>query len=67
MAKKLKTHPASFKFKVVLEYSTRNTVAETARKYGINANQLSTWHGYFLEQGPSLFQTDVGTPSLNGG
>jgi transposase-like protein len=59
MGKKLKTHPASFKFKVVLESFIANNVAETARKYGLNANQLSTWRGYFLEQGPSLFQADV--------
>jgi transposase len=59
MAKKLKTHAASFKFKVVLESFTTNNVAETARQYGIHANQLSTWRGYFLEQGPSIFQTDV--------
>jgi transposase-like protein len=59
MAKKLKTHAASFQFKVVLESFTANNVAETARKYGLNANQLSTWRGYFLEQGPSLFQADV--------
>ena len=59
MPKKLKTHAASFKFKVVLESFTSNNVAETARKYSLNANQLSTWRGYFLEQGHSLFQTDV--------
>ncbi len=59
MPKKLKTHAASFKFKVVLESFTTNNVAETARKYILNANQLSTWRSYFLEHGPSLFQTDV--------
>jgi transposase-like protein len=59
MPKKLNTHAASFKFKVVLESFTTNNVAETARKYSINANQLSTWRGFFLEQGPSIFQTDV--------
>ena len=59
MPKKLKTHAASFKFKVVLESFTTNNVAETARKYSLNANQLSTWRGYFLEHEPSLFQTDV--------
>ncbi len=32
MPKKLKTHAASFKFKVVLESFTSSTVAETARK-----------------------------------
>jgi hypothetical protein len=51
MPKKLKTHVASFKFKVVLESFTSNNVAETARKYSLNANQLSTWRGYFLEHG----------------
>jgi transposase-like protein len=40
MPKKLKTHAASFKFKVVLESFTSNNVAETARKYSLNANQL---------------------------
>jgi len=32
MAKKLKTHAAPFKIKVVLESFTSNHVAETARK-----------------------------------
>jgi transposase-like protein len=41
MPKQLKTHAASFKFKVVLESFTTNNVAETARKYSLNANQLS--------------------------
>ena len=59
MPKKLKSHVASFKFKVVLESLTTNNVAETARKYGFHANQLSTWRGYFLEHGPSIFQMDV--------
>jgi transposase-like protein len=59
MPKKLKTHAAAFKFKVVLESFTSNNVAETARKYTLNTNQLSTWRSYFLEQGHSLFQTDV--------
>ena len=35
MGKQLKSHPASWKFKVVLESFTTNNVAETARKYGI--------------------------------
>lgn len=58
MGKKLNAHSAAYKFKVVLESFTTNTVAETARKYGLNANQLSTWRSYFLEQGSSIFQTD---------
>jgi transposase-like protein len=59
MPKKLKTHAASIKFKVVLESFTNNNVAETAPKHSLNANQLSTWRGYFLKHGPSLFKTDV--------
>jgi transposase len=59
MGKKLKSHPASFKFKVVLESFTSDNVAETARKYGIHPNQLSTWRSYFQEQGPNLFQADT--------
>ena len=59
MGKKLNTHTASLKFKVVLESFTSNNVAETARKYGLNANQLSTWRSYFQEQGPTIFQTDA--------
>jgi hypothetical protein len=34
MGKQLKSHPASLKFKVVLESFTTNNLAETARKYG---------------------------------
>jgi transposase-like protein len=59
MGKKLKSHPASLKFKVVLESFTTNNVAETARKYGLNANQLSMWRSYFQEHGPSIFQTET--------
>ncbi|HYT40894.1 MAG TPA: hypothetical protein VEP90_00990 [Methylomirabilota bacterium] len=42
MPKKLNTHAAAFKFKVVLESFTSNNVAETACKYSLKANQLST-------------------------
>lgn len=59
MGKKLNSHPVSLKFKVVLESFTTNNVAETARKYRLNANQLSTWRSYFQEQGPTIFQTDA--------
>jgi transposase len=59
MGKQLKSHPASWKFKVVLESFTTNNVAETARKYGIHPNQLSTWRSYFQEQGPGIFQADA--------
>ena len=34
MGKQLKSHPASLKFKMVLELFTTNNLAETARKYG---------------------------------
>src|SRR5438270_13323743 len=59
MGKKLKSHPASLKFKVVLESFTTNNVAETARKYGLNANQLSMWRSYFQDHGPAIFQTET--------
>ncbi len=59
MGKKLNSHSASLKFKVVLESFVSNNVAETARKYGIHANQLSTGRSYFQEQGPTIFQTDA--------
>jgi len=50
---------AWFKFKVVLESFTSNSVDETARKYGFFAKQLSSWRTYFLEQGYKVFQTDL--------
>jgi len=51
-----KYHP-SFKFRVVLESFVRGNVAEVARKYEVNANQLSVWRRRFLDKGSLVFQS----------
>jgi len=55
MGKKIKKHSSEFKFKVVLESYLKGNVAEVARQYGVNANQLSLWRGQFVEQGHRAF------------
>jgi transposase-like protein len=65
MGKKLKTHPASLKIKEVLESFSTNNVAETARKYGLNANQLSMRRSYFQEHGPAIFQKMSANANMN--
>lgn len=58
MAKKATVHHPSFKFKVLLESFVKGNVAEAARKYGINPNQLSSWRKQFLEKGQVIFQAE---------
>ncbi len=53
MPKKLKTHAASVKFKVVQGSFTGNNVAETARKYSLNAKVNATSTGGY--SGPDTF------------
>ena len=52
-----KYHP-SFKFRVVLESFVKGNVAEVARKYEVNASQLSRWRSQFTERGSLVFQSD---------
>ena len=58
MAKKAKRHHASFKFKVALDSFVKGNVAQVARRYEINPNQLSTWRRRLLDQGEQIFQAD---------
>jgi len=51
-----KYHP-SFKFRVVLESFTKSNVSEVARKYEVNASQLSRWRSQFAEKGSLVFQS----------
>lgn len=52
-----KKHTAKFKFTCVVETLKTDKVVEVARKYGINANQLSTWRKQFLDSGYEVFET----------
>jgi transposase len=54
---KRKKHTARFKFTAVLETIQKDNVAEVALKYGINANQLSTWRKRFLDDGYEVFES----------
>jgi transposase-like protein len=57
MSKKIKEYHSNFKFKVCLESFINGNVSETARKFGVNANQLSTWRGQFNEKGHIIFES----------
>lgn len=52
-----KKHSPKFKFTCVMESFQTGNVAEVARKYGINANQLSTWRKEFKDNGYVCFET----------
>lgn len=57
MGKKAKRYHPSFKFKAVLDSFIKDNVSEVARRYQINANQLSTWRKLFLDNGELVFKT----------
>lgn len=50
-------HP-SFKFRVVLESFIKGNVAQIARKYEVNPNQLSTWRKQLMDKGSLVFVSD---------
>lgn len=52
-----KRHTAQFKFNCVMETLKEGSVSTVARKYGLNANQLSTWRKQFLDNGHEVFET----------
>jgi transposase-like protein len=51
-----KKHTAQFKFNCVMETFKEESVSSVARKYGLNANQLSTWRKQFLDNGHGVFE-----------
>ena len=55
--RKIRTYHPSFKFRVVLESLIHEDVAGTARRYQVNANQLSTWRKVFQDKGHIVFET----------
>jgi len=57
-SKKSKRYHHTFKFKVALESFIKGNVSEIARRYEVNANQLSTWRRKFLSAGPMAFQAE---------
>ncbi len=60
MGKKPKKRTAEFKFRVVLESIQKGNVAEVARRYGVNPNQLSLWRKQFFETGSKIFEESPG-------
>lgn len=50
-------HTAQFKFNCVMETFKEGSVATVARKYGLNANQLSTWRKQLIDNGYEVFET----------
>jgi len=55
--KKIRQYHPAFKFRVVLESFVKGNVAGVARKYGINANQLSSWRRQLIDKGSLVFQS----------
>ena len=60
MGKTVNRRSAEFKFRVVLESIQQNRVAEVARRYRVNPNQLTNWRQEFMRQGPKLFDSQEG-------
>lgn len=56
MAKKVKAHHPTLKFKVVLDSFIKGNVSEIARKYNVNPNQISTWRRQLLDKGHLAFE-----------
>ena len=54
-------HTPNFKFNTVMETFKTDSVSTVARKYGINANLLSTWRKQLLDNGYEVFQSTVNT------
>ncbi len=51
-------HSASFKTKVVLEsLKEQNSLQELSQKFGIHANQISTWKSEFINNASSVFES----------
>jgi transposase len=59
MSKKNKTHHPDFKFRVSLESFMKNNVAETARRFNINPNQLSNWRKELQKSGRLVFDKKI--------
>jgi len=60
MGEKPKKRSAEFKFRVVVESIQKGNVAEVARRYGVNPNQLSLWRKQFFETGSKIFEESPG-------
>ncbi len=60
MGKKPKKGSAEFTFRVVLESIQKGNVAEVARHYGVNPNQLSFWRKQLFETGSKIFEESPG-------
>ena len=45
----VKKHTAQFKFNCVMETFKEGSVSVIARKYNLNANQLSTWRKQLID------------------
>lgn len=65
--KKRKNHSAEFKARVALEAIREElTLSELAKKYGVHANQISTWKRTAIDNMTSAFERwgrDPDTPS----
>jgi transposase-like protein len=58
---KKKRHTGKFKFKVVMDSFKTNCVSESARNFGVNANQVSIWRKQFIQNGHLAFERNPST------
>lgn len=59
MTRKRRNHSPEFKAKVALAAAKGDkTVAELAQKYGLHANQISTWKKELLENAAMIFSSE---------
>jgi transposase len=60
MKKNRTRHTPAFKAKVALEaVREQQSVAELARRYGVNANQIYKWKKEFIERAAQAFDADA--------
>lgn len=64
MKKRVKKYTSQFKFQAVMESLVKVNVSEIARKYQVNANQLSNWRAEFKKYGHKLFDIGKKDPDI---
>lgn len=58
MSKNRNRYSPRLKFQVVLELLEGKSVGQVAKAYGVHPGSISRWRRKFMENGPSVFDTD---------
>ena len=60
MSVKRRNHSPEFKFRTALEAAKeQKTISQLASEFNIHPNQISNWKKHFLENGKTVFQSNV--------